>query len=157
MYKLCHNILMSNEKKRVQKTIDLRFEQLPTLEKNARKAGYVTKTGKPKLGAFLIDRGMTEDGLMTRIRGIGQLLNCFEDVRAVSINMCKYRDTASAIEKQLIGIQNNPELFKSAIINQLIDSVDYLNNSNKNIERTLNEIVDGFKGVNSKIEEIMDS
>jgi hypothetical protein len=148
---------MSNDKKRVQKTIDLRFEQLPTLEENARKAGYVTKTGKPKLGAFLVDRGMTEDGLMRRVRGVGQLLNCFEDVRVFSINMRKYRDTASTIESQLIDIKNNPELFKSVIINQLIDSVDYLNNSNKNIERTLNEIVDGFKGVNNKIEEIMES
>lgn len=149
-------MFMAKEKKRVQKTIDLRFEQLPTLEKNACKAGYVTKTGKPKLGAFLVDRGMTEAGLMKNISGIGQLLNCFEDVREISIKMNKYKNIVSIIEGQLEDIKKNPKLSTDVILKQLIDNVNFLIKSNKNIELTLNEVVEEFKGVNNKIEEMME-
>lgn len=145
---------MIKEKKRKQKTIDFRHEELPIIEKNAIRAGFVTKTGKARLGAYLVSLGLAGEGIPTRVKGADAILNLFKTIREASISVESHSEVLGHIKTYF---KNMAEEDKRNSAYQYADESLYkCAKSNKELEDILAQTIHQFKILNNNLEELME-
>jgi hypothetical protein len=145
---------MTDEKKRFQKTIDFKYEDIPILDALAIKAGYTTKNGKPKLGAYVRASAMAGEGQPAKVKGIDAIINQFKTVRKIAMNFEENKEIFNSVDIVLKGKDFSKVVGADPIFKDIEKHVYQFSQTNEALEDILKQVISQFKVLNNNLEKL---
>ncbi len=147
---------MTDEKKRFQKTIDFKHEDISIIENLAIRAGYTTKNGKPKIGAYMRASALAGGGQPTKVKGVDVVINQFKTVRRIAINFEENRKTFNTIEAVLKGKDFSTAKGSDLVFTEIEKHVYQFSQTNEALEDILKQVIHQFTILNNNLETLVE-